>query len=247
MTTTTQLEMTNVTVQKCHSIGQSAAKLLSNGEGSTTIPKGSTGRNSGKQPVYLRERFVVYKITNLVNGKFYIGSASYYDKRIGTHVSKLRRNTHKNPYLQAAWNKYGEENFKFEILEKCTKETLVAREMDLIKSLQCNNRKIGYNMLTLPSRLGTKMPESAKKGISEFWKGKKFSEERLENFTRIMRERFSVPVIATDITTNESIEFTSISEAASVLKMHVSSISRQLHKTLVRKPRKYLFKYKDIV
>jgi len=226
---------------------QSASKPLSNGEGSTTIPKGSTGRNPGKQPVYLRERFVVYKITNLVNEKFYIGSASYYDKRIGTHVSRLRQNIHKNPHLQAAWNKYGEDNFKFEVLERCTKESLITREMELIKKLKCSDREVGYNMLTLPSRLGATMPESAKEKIGNFWRGKPFSTERLEKFTTIMREKFSIPVIATNIVTNESVEFPSISEAALQLGMHVSSISRQLHKTLTRKPRKYLFKYKDIV
>lgn len=74
--------------------GQSAAKPLLNGEGSTTIPEGSTLENEGKRPVYLKERYVVYKITNNATGKFYIGSASYYDKRIGTHVSRLRRGTH---------------------------------------------------------------------------------------------------------------------------------------------------------
>jgi len=74
---------------------QSAAKPLSNGEGSTTIPEGSTLTTSKrKRPVYLKERYVIYKINNDVTGKFYIGSASYYDKRIGTHVSKLRKSTH---------------------------------------------------------------------------------------------------------------------------------------------------------
>lgn len=82
--------------------GQSAAKPLLNGEGSTTIPEGSTLKVEGKRPVYLRERYVIYKILNVITNKFYIGSASYYDKRIGTHVSKLRRNKHWNMYLQSA-------------------------------------------------------------------------------------------------------------------------------------------------
>ena len=81
---------------------QSAAKPLSDGEGSTTIPEGSTLNNEGKRPVYLKERYVVYKILNKTTSKFYIGSASYYDKRLGTHVSLLRRQKHWNPYMQSA-------------------------------------------------------------------------------------------------------------------------------------------------
>ena len=61
--------------------GQSAAKLLndySQEEGSTTISQESTGdKITGKQPIYLRKRNVIYKITNIINNKIYIGSASY--------------------------------------------------------------------------------------------------------------------------------------------------------------------------
>lgn len=78
-------------------IGQSAAKPRIE-ERSTTISTESTLNNEGKRVAYP----VIYKITNLINKKCYVGSAIYYDKRRGTHISKLRRNKHNNPYLQSA-------------------------------------------------------------------------------------------------------------------------------------------------
>lgn len=59
----------------------------------------------------------IYTITNLVNNKIYIGSAINLSNRKSTHFYKLRNNTHGNPHLQNAFNKYKEENFVFEVLE----------------------------------------------------------------------------------------------------------------------------------
>jgi group I intron endonuclease len=61
---------------------------------------------------------VIYKIRNVVNGKFYVGSTTDTRERFRTHRNKLRRGTHHTPHLQAAWNKYGEDCFKFEIVEE---------------------------------------------------------------------------------------------------------------------------------
>lgn len=61
---------------------------------------------------------VIYRITNMANGNFYIGSAESFARREWQHKYDLRRNAHKNPRLQAAWNKYGAEMFVFEIIEE---------------------------------------------------------------------------------------------------------------------------------
>jgi group I intron endonuclease len=61
---------------------------------------------------------VIYRITNMVNGNYYIGSAESFERRKWQHLYDLKRGVHKNPRLQAAWNKYGGDMFVFEILEE---------------------------------------------------------------------------------------------------------------------------------
>lgn len=90
----------------------------------------------------------VYKITCLCNGKIYIGSSNNIFKRWEHHRWALRHNEHNNKYLQNAWNKYGEENFRFEIVELCTLDKqfdLEQKYLDELKPfIKLGN---GYNFL----------------------------------------------------------------------------------------------------
>lgn len=61
---------------------------------------------------------VIYKISNVINGKFYVGSTVDSRKRFWAHRKALRAGNHDCIHLQRAWNKYGEDCFKFEIIEQ---------------------------------------------------------------------------------------------------------------------------------
>ena len=50
----------------------------------------------------------IYKIINVVNNKFYVGSAVDLKRRKTRHFSELRTGKHNNRYLQSSWDKYGE-------------------------------------------------------------------------------------------------------------------------------------------
>jgi group I intron endonuclease len=63
----------------------------------------------------------IYKIINVVNNKFYVGSTVNMSRRRARHFSELRNNRHNNKYLQAAWNKYGEKAFIFVIVNELDK------------------------------------------------------------------------------------------------------------------------------
>lgn len=60
----------------------------------------------------------IYKIINVVNNKFYVGSAVNFSRRKTRHFSELRTNRHSNLKLQNAWNKYGEKSFVFVVVEE---------------------------------------------------------------------------------------------------------------------------------
>lgn len=60
----------------------------------------------------------IYKIINVVNNKFYVGSAVDFKRRKARHFSELRNNRHSNGRLQKAWNKYGEQSFVFVVVEE---------------------------------------------------------------------------------------------------------------------------------
>lgn len=89
----------------------------------------------------------IYKITNLKNGKFYIGSSKDTDRRWWEHMNELNKNVHINKKLQNAWNFYGKDNFKFEVIEELNDEQiLLEREQYYLDAFQPYRNNIGYNI-----------------------------------------------------------------------------------------------------
>ena len=88
----------------------------------------------------------VYKITNKVNDKIYIGSSNNVEKRWHQHKIQLRAGEHKNTHLQHAWDLYGEDNFIFEIIEECSPEIQFEREQHYLDTLNPFDDH-GYNIV----------------------------------------------------------------------------------------------------
>ena len=55
-------------------------------------------------------------MTNAVSGTVYVGQAHNIRKRWEVHRCTLEKGNHRNGYLQRAWNKYGAEAFRFEVI-----------------------------------------------------------------------------------------------------------------------------------
>lgn len=113
-----------------------------------------------KAPEASNNKSCIYKITNFVDTKIYIGSAFIFRKRKATHIHNLKKNKHSNKHLQHAWNKYGELSFLFEIIEECEKDKLIEREQYWIDIL-----KPEYNICLIAGNTsGRKMsPEAIEK------------------------------------------------------------------------------------
>lgn len=78
----------------------------------------------------------IYQIRCSTNGRVYIGSSKSVARRIYMHRYSLRNGKHWNPYLQSAWDKYGEEDFSFEKVESCDLDELLVREQWWIDSAE---------------------------------------------------------------------------------------------------------------
>lgn len=61
----------------------------------------------------------VYSITNIKTGKVYIGSSKNINERWWRHKYDLKLNKHSNRHLQRSYNKYGENAFRFQVIEYC--------------------------------------------------------------------------------------------------------------------------------
>ena len=86
---------------------------------------------------------IIYLITNLLNGKKYVGQTRQTFKR---RMTEHKRDSNRNrPGIETAIKKYGWENFKAEIIETCPVELLNEREIFWIAELN-SKYPIGYNL-----------------------------------------------------------------------------------------------------
>lgn len=90
----------------------------------------------------------VYCIENIQNNKKYIGISKDIKRRWSEHKVQLNAHHHVNHFLQAAWDKYGEDNFKFYIIELCDEEQLSERECYYIRFYNSLSHEQGYNLTT---------------------------------------------------------------------------------------------------
>lgn len=101
----------------------------------------------------------IYKITNLVNGKIYIGQSIDIQRRFCDHRCISHES---NRHLKYALQKYGKDNFKYEVLEECDESILDERERYYIAKL-----KPEYNVTNGGQDSLRKYPDEIKQKISQ--------------------------------------------------------------------------------
>ena len=180
----------------------------------------------------------IYRIRNLINNKFYIGSAVNLNKRKNQHFHYLRNNTHHNKPLQNSFNKYSEKNFIFEVMCYCYNEDLITNEQFYIDKYkpQYNICKIAgsslgrktteetiIKMKISHSKRNCKHSEETKFKMSLSHKGKVISLQQKED----IRKSLSIPILQFDkegkfikeySSTKEAFDKTNIFNITAVLK-----------------------------
>jgi group I intron endonuclease len=127
----------------------------------------------------------IYKITNKVDGRCYIGSSKDILKRIKDHFSALSKNKHINIKLQRAYDKHGGCNFEYDVVVLCSEEELLDTEQIYIDKF--NSYKDGYNCS--PTTRGVTV--NVKTSI--FLKNEHYVKGFIENLERINKLKTDLP------------------------------------------------------
>lgn len=92
------------------------------------------------------KQFVIYRVSNTINGKVYIGITNEFKRRLKEHKYHSKSGS---GLLYRSIRKYGIENFKFEVIEICKdlNETRL-REIFWINEYKSFDRGFGYNLTT---------------------------------------------------------------------------------------------------
>ena len=128
----------------------------------------------------------IYKIINVVNNKFYVGSAVDLKRRKTRHFSELRTGKHNNKHLQAAWDKYGESSFIFVVVEEVS-ESINILDVENIWLKEHVGKEYCYNIgvdavAPMLGMSGILSPTFGRKRtqeelLAQSWTGRKHSEE----------------------------------------------------------------------
>lgn len=168
----------------------------------------------------------IYKITNLINNKVYIGSSNNLKQRLRQHKSFLKLNQHCNKHLQTSYNKYSSKNFSFNILEIIDDETLLdKKEQYYINLFDSTNNIKGYNKRIIAnSNRGRKVSDIGRLNMSKGQKGKKFKKEDILKRAKTQEKI----VLMYDINKQFLRYFMSQKEASSFINKHYTTLSKAI-------------------
>jgi len=132
---------------------------------------------------------IVYKVTNAINGKVYIGQTiQSFSSRIKDHRNCQDRLGHLALYR--AFRKYGFENFVFEVIcHAQNKEALDAMEKMYIQRFRAMNPRFGYNMTY--GGEGGKHPPEIRIKISSSLKGRIHSEQSRRKLSQALKGKYT--------------------------------------------------------
>lgn len=110
----------------------------------------------------------IYLITNMMNGKVYVGQSTNLYKRYSRHARSVNHPDQYNRPIVAAFMKYGIHNFEFSILELVSVDLLTVREQFWIDTMRSYDRRLGYNACPAAgSTAGFKQSEETRRRVAK--------------------------------------------------------------------------------
>lgn len=137
-----------------------------------------------KLPKIKEENSGIYKIENIINGKFYIGSSKELRRRFVNHFRKLITGNHSSVKFQNSFNKYGCNAFEVSVLEYCEIDKLIEREqyyLDILLEAQEYIKK----KKSIFSELGLNICPTASNSL-----GRIVSKETSEKISKSLRKSY---------------------------------------------------------
>lgn len=170
----------------------------------------------------------IYIIKNIINGKYYLGSSNNLENRFKQHLNHLLKGTHHSVILQRAFDKYGSDNFQFEIIKYVSVDNLLIVEQRYLNINSCDYN-ISSNAISYSGNLSKsqciKIINKYKKGftirqlanefnkstgsISLLLNGKTYShfELPLNDISKIAKNNLSNHGVKKRKLTNENVKF----------------------------------------
>lgn len=186
----------------------------------------------------------IYMILNIVNNKCYVGQTKNFHSRKLRHFSNLRNNKHCSSHLQSSYNKYGENNFVFIVLERIENLVILTeRELYWIELKNSLNEDSGYNLGNPKINSNLEIRESTKEKLrlqayNQFYKNN--PDMTLEDFMngkrakdlRILTGKQNKKVIYAfnKLTGEKELEFESITAACKYFGFKSDSLSSIIDK-----------------
>jgi len=141
----------------------------------------------------------IYKITNTLNGKVYIGSTvKNLRHRINRHVICLENDTHHSKHFQESWNKHGKSNFVCAVIEEyptpANREFILSREQYYLDLYKPFDHTRGYNVCEKAgSPEHRTLSKEHRKKISQGLIGRKWSLKQRRNLSKALTGRKMPP------------------------------------------------------
>lgn len=136
----------------------------------------------------------IYRIQNVVNGKFYYGSTVRFKGRYKAHWRTLEAGVHTNTFMLNEYRKYGGDNFVFEVIEVVDgdeKARLAVEQTYLDKHYDGQKECMNISPIAAPTRTGKKQRIAGDPLTDKRFR--KPSEETLEKRAKAIRQAKSTP------------------------------------------------------